>query len=76
MIDFIYIRILTKQLIVDEEDTKEIVTYQSSKFSFSCISLVETLSREINKIKLSPSHHRKRGAMHYSPDNEKKSHVP
>ena len=54
-----------------------IIIYQSSKFSYSCVSLVENLSREIDEIKLSPSHQRERETMHYSPvNNEKKSRAP
>ena len=49
--------------------TRSIMIYQWSKFSFSCVSLVESLSREIVEIRLSPSHQR---AMHYSPVNNKK----
>ena len=52
--------------------TITIIIYQSSKFSFSCVSLVESLTREIVKIKLSPSHQRGRETMHYSPVNNKK----
>ena len=51
------------------------IIYQSSKFSFSCVSLVESLSREIVEIRLSPSHQRPRETMHYSPVNNKKNHV-
>ena len=51
-----------------------ILIYQSSKFSFSCVSLVQSVSREIDEIKLSPSHQRERETTHYSPvNNEKKS---
>ena len=32
-----------------------IIIHQLSKFSFSCVSLVENLSREIDEIKLSPT---------------------
>ena len=46
--------------------------YQSSKFSFSCVSLVESVSREIDEIRLSPSHQHARETMHYSPVNNKK----
>ena len=49
-----------------------IIIYQSSKFSFSCVSLVESVSREIDEIRLSPSHQRARETMHYSPVNNKK----
>ena len=49
-----------------------IIIYQSSKFSFSCVSLVESVSREIDEIRLSPSHQRAREIMHYSPVNNKK----
>ena len=52
-----------------------VIIYQSSKFSFSCVSLVESLSREIDEIKLSPSHQRERETMHYSPVNNEKNHV-
>ena len=53
---------------------KPIIIYQSSKLSFSCVSLVESVSPEIDEIKLSPSHQRERETMHYSPvHNEKKS---
>ena len=52
------------------------IMYQSSiKFSFSCVSLVESVSREIDEIKLSPSHQRERETMHYSPVNNEKNHV-
>ena len=51
------------------------IIYQSLKFSFSCVSLVESLSREIVKIRMSPSHQRARETMHYSPVNNKKNHV-
>ena len=51
------------------------IIYQSSKFSFACVSLVENLSREIDENKLSPSHQRERETMHYSPVNNKKNHV-
>ena len=54
-----------------------IIIYQSSKLSFSCVLLVESVSREIDEIKLSPSHQRERETMHYSPvNNEKKSRAP
>ena len=43
------------------------IIYQSSKFSFLCVLLVESVSREIEEIKLSPSHQRAREIMHYSP---------
>ena len=52
-----------------------IIIYQLSKFSFSCVSLVESLSREIDEIKLSPSHQRERETMHYSPVDNEKNHV-
>ena len=48
------------------------IIYQSSKFSFSFVSLVESVSREIDEIRLSPSHQRAREIMHYSPVNNKK----
>ena len=51
------------------------ILYQSSKSSFSCVSLVESVSREIEEIKLSPSHQRERETMHYSPVNKKKNDV-
>ena len=54
-----------------------VIIYQSSKLSFSCVLLVESVSREIDEIKLSPSHQRERETMHYSPvNNEKKSRAP
>ena len=49
-----------------------IIIYQLSKFSFSFVSLVESVSREIDEIRLSPSHQRAREIMHYSPVNNKK----
>ena len=49
-----------------------IIMYQSSKFFFSCVSLVESLSREIVEIRLSPLHQCARWIMHYSPVNNKK----
>ena len=56
---------------------KCIIIYQSSKLSFPCVLLVESVSREIDEIKLSPSHQRERETMHYSPvNNEKKSRAP
>ena len=48
------------------------IIYQSSKFSFPCVSLVESLSREIVEIRLSPSHQHARWTMDYSPVNNKK----
>ena len=36
---------------------------------------MESVSREIDEIKLSPSHQRERGTMHYSPVNNEKNHV-
>ena len=48
------------------------IIYQSSKFSFSCVLLVESVSREIDEIRLSPLHQRARETMHYSPVNNKK----
>ena len=53
---------------------KCVIIYQSSKFSFSFVSLVESVSREIDEIRLSPSHQRAREIMHYSPVNNK-NHV-
>ena len=56
---------------------KDFIIYQSSKRSFPCVLLVESVSREIDEIKLSPSHLRERETMHYSPvNNEKKSRAP
>ena len=55
---------------------KQVIIYQSSKLSFLCVSLVESVSREIGKIRLSPSHQRAREIMHYSPVNNKKSRAP
>ena len=49
-----------------------IIIYQLSKFSFLYVSLVESLSREIVEIRLSPSHQRTRETMHYSLVNNKK----
>ena len=49
-----------------DNETNIIIIYQSSKFSFSCVSLVESVSREIDEIRLSPSHERAREIMHYS----------
>ena len=41
------------------------------------VLLVENVSREIDEIKLSPSHQHERETMHYSPvNNEKKSRAP
>ena len=51
------------------------IIYQSSKLSFPCVLLVESVSREIDEIKLSPSHQRERETMHYSPVNNEKNHV-
>ena len=59
---------LTRQITI-------IILYQSSKLSFSCVLLVESVSREIDEIKLSPSHQRERETMHYSPVNNEKNHV-
>ena len=57
--------------------TIRFIIYQSSKFSFLCVSLVESVSREIDEIRLSPSHQRPRETMHYSPvNNKKKSRAP
>ena len=50
----------------------DFIIYQSSKFSFSSVSLVESLLREIVEIRLSPSHQRTREIMQYSPVNNKK----
>ena len=52
-----------------------IIIYQWSKYSFSCVLLVESVSREIDEIRLSPLHQRARQTMHYSPVNNKKNHV-
>ena len=49
-----------------------IIIYQSSKFSFSCVLLVESVARKIDENRLSPSHQRARETMHYSPVNNKK----
>ena len=38
-----------------------LIIYQSSKFSFSCVLLVESVSREIDEIKLSFASVRERG---------------
>ena len=38
--------------------TFSIIIFQSSKFSFSCVSLVESVSRDIEEIRLSSSHQR------------------
>ena len=46
------------------------IIYQSSKFSFSCVSLMESVSREIDEIRLSPSHQRAREIIHYSQNNK------
>ena len=46
--------------------------YQSSKFSFSCVSLVESVLGEIDEIRLSPLHQHMREIMHYSPVNDRK----
>ena len=46
--------------------------YQSSNLSFSRVSLVESVSRETEEIRLSPSHQRAREIMHYSSVNNKK----
>ena len=54
-------------------DTHAILLYTNpSKFSFSCVLLVESVSREIDEIRLSPSHQRAREIMHHSPVNNKK----
>ena len=51
-----------------------IIIYQSPKFSFSCVSLDETVSRETRETRLSPSHLRERETMRYSRvNNGKKS---
>ena len=57
---------------LERKSIKELFIYQSSKFSFSCVSSVESVSREIDEIRLSPSHQRARETMHYSPVNNKK----
>ena len=49
-----------------------IIIYQSSYLSSLCVSLVESVSREIGEIRLSPSHQRAREIMHYLPVNNKK----
>ena len=49
-----------------------IIIYQSRKFFFSCVSLVESVSREIEEMKLSHSRQRTRDIMHYSPVSNKK----
>ena len=41
-------------------------------FSFSYVSLVESVSREIDEIRLPPLHQRAKEIMHYSPVNNKK----
>ena len=43
-----------------------------SKFPFSCVSLVESVSRESDEIRLSPSHQRERETTRYSPVNNEK----
>ena len=48
------------------------IIYQSSKFSLLCVSLVESVSRKIDEIRLSPSHQRARKTMHYSPVNHRR----
>ena len=53
----------------------DVIIYQSSKFSFSCVLLVESVSHEIDEIRLSFSHQHAREVMHYSPVNSKKNHV-
>ena len=52
-----------------------IIIYQSSKFSFSCVSLVESVPREIDEIRLSPLHQCARETMHYSLVNNEKTHL-
>ena len=42
------------------EKINYVIIYQSSKLSFSCVLLAESVSREIDEIKLSPSHQRER----------------
>ena len=49
--------------------SKKYIIYQSSKFFFSCVSLVESVSRETVEIKLPPSHQGARETMHYIPLN-------
>ena len=53
---------------------------QSSPFhggGGSCVSLVESVSREIDEIRLSLSHQRTKETMRYSPvNNKKKSRAP
>ena len=61
---------------LSNETIKVFNIYQSSKLSFLCVSLVESVSREIGEIRLSPSHQRAREIMHYSPVNNQKNHVP
>ena len=53
--------------------TSEFIIYQ--KFPFSCVLLVESVSREIDEMRLPPSQQRARETMHYSPVNNKKNHV-
>ena len=57
---------------VPDLQVKHIIIHQSLKFSFSFVSLVESVSREIDEIRLSPWHQRAREIMHYSPVNNKK----
>ena len=44
-------------------------------FSISCVSLVESVSRESVEIRLSPSYQRERETMRYSPVNNEKNHM-
>ena len=44
-------------------------------FSISCVSLVESVSRESDEIRLSPSYQRERETMRYSPVNNEKNHM-
>ena len=63
--------------ITTQYNISRIIIYQSSKFSFSCVLLVESVSHEIDKIRLSPLHQCTRETMHCSPvNNKKKSRVP
>ena len=52
-----------------------IIIYQYSKFPFSCVSLVESVSRESDEIRLFPSHQREREATRYSQVNNEKNHM-
>ena len=72
----LFLNVLSSQVNV-EAIIMGIIIYQSSKFSFSCVSLVESVSREIDEIRLSRSHKRAREIMQYSPvNNKKKSRAP